>query len=69
MSSSERFAIDKDALEELTCMSVYLTAYIEREKDPEKAHELREIFEYMGDILCAVESAPLIFAIPEKRRA
>lgn len=69
MSSSERFAIDKAALEELISMSVDLTGYIEREKDPEKAHELRQIFEYIGEILCAVESAPILFAIPVKGRA
>ena len=64
MSSSELFAIDKAALEELITMSVDLTGYIEREKDPEKAHELREMFGFSGDILSAVENTPLLFAIP-----
>lgn len=59
MSSPLIYAIDKAELDELIAMSSTLTGYIERELNPWKAHELREIFGFIGDILADVERSPI----------
>ena len=68
-NSADAYAIDKAGLDELIAMAKALTGYIEREKSPCKAHELREIFGYIGDILAEVERSPLSSPSPAKAGA
>ncbi|SFH74834.1 hypothetical protein SAMN05216206_0112 [Pseudomonas guineae] len=54
------FAIDKEGLEEIIQMVRAVAAYIDREPDKARANELREIFDYAGEILADVERSPII---------
>lgn len=55
----QAYRLDLESLNDLCKMSRDLHAYIEREPDAARAEELREICEYLGDILSDVERRPV----------
>lgn len=55
----QAYRLDLESLNDLAKMSRELYAYIEREPDAARAEELREITEYLGDILSEAERRPV----------
>ena len=55
----QAYRLDLESLNDLAKMSRELYAYIEREPNADRAEELREIIEYLGDILSEVERRPI----------
>lgn len=55
----QAYRLDLESLNDLAKMSRELCAYIEREPDAARAEKLREIIEYLGDILSEVERRPV----------
>jgi hypothetical protein len=55
----QAYRLDLESLNDLAKMSRELYAYIEDEKNARRREELREIIEYLGDILSEVERRPV----------
>lgn len=56
---SKHFAVDKDDLQELAEMVRAVWLVIEAEPDAKRAKVLTDIFDMFGEILSAIDSAPI----------
>lgn len=56
------FAVDQDGLDELAEMSRAVWRVIKAEPDAQRAKVLAEIFDIFGEVLSAIDSAPITIA-------